>query len=272
MPELPEVETIRQRLRNGTAEHPSILRMTVRSGLLMWNRTLVEPDQDAFENEIAGQTITEIGRRGKYLIFQMDRSSLLIHLRMSGDIIVESDSEPTGPYHRVVLEFENRTRMAFTDPRKFGRAWFVPDPERIFAKLGPEPLDSEFTEEHFFHSLTTRKRLMKPLLLDQSVIAGLGNIYVDEALFLARIHPLQLSNRVDEDFSRRLYDAIRCVLQEGLYRNGASIDWVYRGGDFQNYFKVYRRTGEPCSICGTPIQRIIVSQRSTHLCPNCQRI
>lgn len=272
MPELPEVETIRRRLQNGTAEYPSLLGMRVRNGLLLWNRTLVEPDQGAFEKGITGQTITEIGRRGKYLIFRLDQASLLIHLRMSGDIVVESEFEPMGAYYRVVLEFENRTRMAFTDPRKFGRAWFVLDPERIFAKLGPEPLDNEYTWEQFFRSLKMHKRRLKPLLLDQSVIAGLGNIYADEALFRARLHPLQLTNRVDEDSARRLFEAIRCVLKDGLHRNGASIDWVYRGGDFQNYFEVYRRTGEPCRKCNTPIQRLIVSQRSTHICPKCQRI
>jgi formamidopyrimidine-DNA glycosylase len=116
------------------------------------------------------------------------------------------------------------------------------------------------------------KRQIKPLLLDQSFLAGLGNIYADESLNLARIHPLQRADRLTKAEARRLLASIRSVLAEGIRRNGASIDWVYRGGDFQNHFRVYQRTGQPCPRCGTPVERIVVGQRGTHFCPHCQTL
>ena len=118
--------------------------------------------------------------------------------------------------------------------------------------------------------LHQHRRQLKPLLLDQSFIAGLGNIYTDEALHLARLHPLQRSHWIDLEQAGRLWTAIRNVLQEGIQRNGASIDWVYRGGDFQNYFRVYQRTGQPCPVCATPVERTVIGQRSSHFCPQCQ--
>jgi formamidopyrimidine-DNA glycosylase len=117
-----------------------------------------------------------------------------------------------------------------------------------------------------------RKRQIKPLLLDQSFIAGMGNIYTDEALFLSRIHPLTRADQITSAQAEQLLENIRLVLKEGIIRNGASIDWVYRGGEFQNYFRVYQRTGQPCPVCGSPIERIVVGQRGTHFCPVCQEI
>ena len=136
--------------------------------------------------------------------------------------------------------------------------------------LGPEPLDADFTHIELHQKLLARRRQLKPLLLDQTFIAGLGNIYTDEALHLAGLHPLTISNTIDGPQSERLWFSIRQVLQDGIDRQGASIDWVYRGGDFQNYFRVYQRTGDPCPVCDTPIQRILVGQRGTHYCSNCQ--
>ncbi len=127
-----------------------------------------------------------------------------------------------------------------------------------------------FTASRFPHPSDCRKRQFKPLLLDQTFLAGLGNIYTDEALFLARLHPLKPSNSLTFEQSARLLASIREVLQEGIRHNGASIDWVYRGGDFQNHFRTYQRTGEPCPVCGAPIERILVGQRSSHFCPVCQ--
>ena len=140
----------------------------------------------------------------------------------------------------------------------------------VFARLGPEPLDGSLTGEILHQRLQNRKRQIKPLLLDQGFIAGLGNIYTDEALNLARIHPLTRANGLTRKQAEALLIAIRTVLAEGIRRNGASIDWVYQGGDFQNYFRVYQRTGEPCPVCGTSIQKIVVGQRGTHFCPVCQ--
>ena len=160
----------------------------------------------------------------------------------------------------------------FNDTRKFGRVWLLTDPQSILGRLGPEPLDEAFTAREFHTRLACRKRQLKPLLLDQTFLAGLGNIYTDEALFLAKLHPLSSSNALSQGQATRLLGTIREVLNEGILHNGASIDWVYRGGEFQNHFRVYQRTGEPCLVCGTPIERILVGQRSSHFCPVCQSV
>jgi len=136
--------------------------------------------------------------------------------------------------------------------------------------LGPEPLDETLTAEAFHRRLTVTHRALKPLLMDQRFLVGLGNIYADEALFYANLHPLRPAHTLTALEASRLLEAIRLVLQEGIRRNGASIDWVYRGGDFQNHFTVYGRAGQPCRRCGTPIQRLRIAQRSAHLCPRCQ--
>jgi formamidopyrimidine-DNA glycosylase len=190
---------------------------------------------------------------------------------MSGDLLVEPSGAPLAPHHRLTLDLEGDRRLAFNDPRKFGRAWLVTDPHTVVADLGPEPLGDAFTPQEFFEGLRARRRQMKPLLLDQTFLAGLGNIYADEALHLAKIHPLVLSSSLEYPDAERLWAAIRQVLEESITRQGASIDWVYRGGDFQNYFRVYQRTGKPCPVCGTPIERIVLGQRGTHFCPTCQR-
>jgi formamidopyrimidine-DNA glycosylase len=147
----------------------------------------------------------------------------------------------------------------------------VDDPEKVFADLGPEPLSDAFTAGWLHASLRSRKRLLKPLLLDQRFIAGLGNIYTDESLHRAKLHPLTRSDQVTKKQAERLWLAIRETLEEGIRRNGASIDWVYRGGEFQNHFRVYGRAGEACPVCGTKIQRMTVGQRGTHYCPKCQK-
>ena len=169
-----------------------------------------------------------------------------------------------------MLELEGEIQLVFNDARKFGRVWLVHDVNRVLGDLGPEPLDERLSQDEFYAHLNATHRQLKPLLLDQTFLAGLGNIYVDEALNLAKLHPLTHSNALTKAQSARLLDCIRLVLQEGIRRNGASIDWVYRGGDFQNYFRVYQRTGQPCPECGTLIARILVGQRGTHFCPHCQ--
>jgi formamidopyrimidine-DNA glycosylase len=272
LPELPEVETIRQNLRRGTPEAPSLLGRRAQGGQVLWERTLATPPAAEFGPRLAGQMLNEIDRRGKFLILHFDRDHLLVHLRMSGDLRVVPQEIQPGLYHRLWIDFDPDLRLAFSDARKFGRTWLVDDPDRVVGRLGPEPLDESFTAGDFYSRLHSRRRLLKPLLLDQSFLAGLGNIYTDEALHLARLHPLIRSDQVDEAQAQRLWAAIRQVLEEGILRNGASIDWVYRGGDFQNYFRAYQRTGKPCPECGAPIERLVVGQRGTHVCPNCQRV
>jgi formamidopyrimidine-DNA glycosylase len=167
---------------------------------------------------------------------------------------------------------DSPSHLIFNDTRKFGRVWLTADVDDVFGELGPEPLGDDFTARGLYESLHSRRRLLKPLLLDQTFLAGLGNIYTDEALNLARLHPLARSETITLKQAERLHDAIRSILQEGIRQNGASIDWVYRGGDFQNHFRVYDREGKPCPRCGTTIRRLLVGQRSTHICPKCQKV
>lgn len=270
MPELPEVETIAQTLRQGTNHTPGIVGLTILGAEVYWDRTIDEPDAGEFKRRVVGQQITAIGRRGKYLVFSLAKDTMLVHLRMSGDLLVGPANQSLADHVRVALTLSDDLQLAFNNPRKFGRIWLLADPERHFARLGPEPLDPNLTGEEFAGRLASRNRQLKPLLLDQAFIAGLGNIYVDEALYLAKLHPLTRSNTLDSDDAVKLLAAIREVLSEGIRRNGASIDWVYRGGDFQNYFHVYQQTDKPCQECGTSIHRIIVGQRGTHFCPVCQ--
>jgi formamidopyrimidine-DNA glycosylase len=272
MPELPEVETICRYLRDGTPTSPAILGFVISNAQVLWAHTLASPSVDEFSRRMPGQSITDISRRGKIVILTLSTDALLIHLRMSGDLLVEPGDVAPALHHRVLINFQNGMRLAFNDTRKFGRMWLVDKPQQVIGDLGPEPLDPGFTSDVLYWRLKARSRQLKPLLLDQSFLAGLGNIYVDESLNLARLHPLENSRQITEQQAVRLWNAIRQVLNMAILRNGASIDWVYRGGDFQNYFRAYDREGQPCLECGTPIQRIRVGQRGTHFCPQCQRI
>jgi formamidopyrimidine-DNA glycosylase len=274
MPELPEVETIARCLREGSAEQFSIIQHQIVKVKLLWRRTLATPEPSKLSSLLRGRTIAGIARRGKFLIFDLDGISLLIHLRMSGDLFVRSADAPLEKHDRLVLWLERagvRRQLAFNDTRKFGRVWVSREPETVLGLLGPEPLDETFTSDDFRKMLIGRKRQIKPLLLDQSFLAGLGNIYTDEVLHLAKLHPLRQSDSLKRYESVRLLSAIRSTLKEGIARNGASIDWVYRGGEFQNHFRVYGREGQPCPVCGTPITRLVVGQRGTHVCINCQK-
>ena len=270
MPELPEVETICNALRNGGRGGESVIGRRVEDSHLLWEGSLAEPTALEFRERILGQIVRDVGRRGKYIMMQFSDDTLLIHLRMSGDLVIEKQTEPVAPHHRMMLDLDGGIRLAFNDTRKFGRIWLVADPQVVVGNLGPEPLNGDFTPQVLHQRLQAHRRQLKPLLLDQSFIAGLGNIYTDEALHRARFHPLLISNTLDNSQSERLWSSIRQVLEEGIRRQGASIDWIYRGGDFQNYFTVYQRTGDPCPTCGAPIQRILVGQRGTHFCVNCQ--
>lgn len=278
MPELPEVETIARVLRDGSGDYQnSIIGCKITNAKLLWMRTLAVPGPDIFIQLVTGQKIISLTRRGKFLVFSLTDHTLLIHLRMSGDIRVEESLDNLGsirPYEkhdRLALVLNNGNRMVFNDTRKFGRAWLVQDPDEVTGNLGPEPLQDGLTSEMFYGMLQGRCRQLKPLLMDQHFLAGLGNIYTDEALYLAKLHPLLLSNHLSILEADRLLVSIRQVLSEGIRRNGASIDWVYRGGDFQNHFQVYGRTGSPCPDCGAQIERLVVGQRGTHICPVCQR-
>ncbi len=266
MPELPEVETIVRRMR------PEIMGRKITAADLCWERTLATPEPAHFKKSILGQSIASVDRRAKYIVVQLSADSLLIHLRMSGDILFREEGKVAHKHDRLLLGFDNGRYLAFNDMRKFGRVWLTPTPEDVLGKLGPEPLDEDFTAEIFYEKLQQHKRQIKPLLLDQYFLAGMGNIYTDEALHLAGLHPLAKSDLIERKQAQSLWRSIRKVLEEGITRNGTSIDWIYRGGDYQNYLQVYGRTDEPCFKCGTAIQKTVVGQRGTHFCPQCQRV
>jgi formamidopyrimidine-DNA glycosylase len=276
MPELPEVETIVRALQQGGREGPPVLGRRLQAANLLWDRTLAQPSAAEFVSRIPGQVVEGVSRRGKFIVIKLSQDVLLVHLRMSGDLRVEplqdKQAKPVSlqPHDRLVLTFADGLRLVFNDPRKFGRVWLVADPQPVLDGLGPEPLDPGFSTAQFHTKLQTHHRLLKPLLLDQAFLAGLGNIYTDEALHIAGLHPTRQADELDELQAQKLLQAIRQVLEEGIRRNGASIDWVYRGGSFQNSFHVYQRTGKPCPVCGTPIERLVVGQRGTHFCPVCQ--
>ncbi len=272
MPELPEVETIRKALQEGGREGPAIIGWQIKSIELLWNKTLVIPDVLTLRAEITGQRVQEIRRRAKFLDVVLDRHHLIFHLRMSGDIQVREAPIPAQKHDRFRITFDQPYQVIFNDPRKFGRIWFLSDPQELWAKLGPEPLDEVLTDEIFYQRLIQRRRQLKPLLMDQSFLAGMGNIYTDEVLFQAGLHPLQNSAEINREQAAYLLHAIRTQLKQGIERNGASIDWVYRGGSFQNTFLVYGKNGTNCSRCGTVIEKIMVGQRGTHFCPTCQQI
>ena len=270
MPELPEVETIARSLRDGGRGNSSILGSSITKVNIYWERSIACPSVSEFQKIVEGSSICSIGRRGKYVKFELSHGWLLIHLRMSGDLIVAGADAPTKAHDRVVFELRGNQKLVFNDARKFGRIWFVTDPSQVCAHLGIEPFDDNLTGDKFFELLHTRKTRIKSLLLDQSFLAGIGNIYADEALFLAAIHPLTQADQLTKKITEILLKSIRQVLQLGIDRNGASIDWVYRGGQFQNDFNVYQRSGEACRRCAIPIKKIVVGQRSTHFCPTCQ--
>jgi formamidopyrimidine-DNA glycosylase len=266
MPELPEVETIARALR------PELVGRKIVSASLFWARTLAAPSPAEFEERIVGQSIVDVGRRAKYISFQLTAFNLFFHLRMSGDLYIKDGADMPDKHDRLRLGLSDGRLLVFNDTRKFGRIWLVADADEVTGGLGPEPFDPSFTAQLLYDNLHQRHRQVKPLLLDQRFLAGLGNIYTDEVLHFSGLHPLRLSDTISAPEAEKLFHAIRTVLQSGIDHNGASFDWVYRGGSFQNYFRVYNRTGQPCPVCGTLIRRMVVGQRGTHFCPTCQVI
>jgi formamidopyrimidine-DNA glycosylase len=280
MPELPEVETIVRSLQNpkewlpserqSMRERPGVIGRQINSAALYWERTLAMPTPAEFLQQMKGQVIQKASRRGKFIVLTLDDGALLFHLRMSGDLRVEEQSAPVQTHDRLLLNFSDGLRLVFNDTRKFGRAWLVKDAQTVLSGLGPEPLEPTTSGLNLYQRWHGSSRAIKTLLLDQSILAGVGNIYSDEALFLAGIHPLTAGKELSIEDCECLLSAVRTVLKKGIENNGASIDWVYRGGGFQNHFKVYQRTGEACEVCGSPIQRLVIGQRSSHFCPVCQ--
>ncbi len=272
MPELPEVETIRRDLL------PSVTGRTITSAWVSEKAPrlvqLIAPAE--FERLLPGHRIEDVSRRGKYLIFNLDREMLwVVHLRMTGRLR-HSDSECEPDAHlRAKFSLDDGAWLCFSDVRKFGMMWLVDDWALVHSGLGPEPLDGEFETAAFASLLKRRAAPIKSLLLDQTVLAGIGNIYADEALFAAGIDPRKPANKVTRPKAERLHDAIIAVLHEALGDRGSSfrdyVDGRGNEGRHQLKVKVYQRTDQPCYTCGTPIRRVVVGGRSTHFCPGCQR-
>lgn len=274
MPELPEVETVRRSLREALRG-----RRIVEVTRIAWPRTIAAPPPEAFRELLRDRPVLDVDRRGKYVILRLDRDeALVVHLRMTGRLtIAPADAQPDAHTH-VALLLDDGRLLLFRDTRKFGRMWLL-DREGLALlehKLGPEPLDDALTAEEFRTLLRRRRGRLKPLLLDQSLIAGLGNIYVDEALWLGKLHPLRSVPSLDDSEVDALYSAIRTVLALAVDNRGTTFSdyrdgWGYRG-DNQQFLKVYDRAGQPCPRCGTPIERIVVGQRGTHVCSLCQQL
>lgn len=269
MPELPEVETVARSLR------PKVSGRKITSMRSTWPRHIDRPDVSEFTDRILGQTISGVSRRGKFLLFPLGGpDTLIIHLRMSGHLTVADPAEKVDKHTHTVFGLDDGQELRFRDTRKFGRVYLVADPDEVVGKLGPEPLDNEFTPEIFGGIIGGKKRLLKPFLLDQSMIAGIGNIYADEALFYAGLNPRRRTDSLDNNDIANLHQAIRHVLQLGIDREGASISSYLKPdgkkGNMQDEVRVFRRTGDPCFNCGEPIQRIVLGGRSTHFCEICQ--
>lgn len=275
MPELPEVETVRKGLEKLVSE------ATIESVDVYWDRIISGPiETTEFKRILMGEKIMEFDRRGKYIIIRFKQWALVSHLRMEGKYEVEESSAPLKKHTHVVFHLADGRDLRYLDVRKFGRMTLVPIGEEFTATgiklLGPEPTVETFDEAIFYKTLQTKKRAIKPLLLDQKIVAGLGNIYVDEALFLAKIHPLRTANSLQKNEVSLLHEAIIKVLGDAVEAGGTTIrtyqNALGEAGSFQVKLSVYGKKGLPCIRCGTPIEKIKVAQRGTHFCPNCQRL
>jgi formamidopyrimidine-DNA glycosylase len=275
MPELPEVETY---VRDLT---PLLHNCTVTGVTVLWPRIIAVPTVDEFMHAMIGQRFTSFGRRGKYMLLGLaSGDTLIIHLRMTGRVTVYTQPVMPDKHTHVVLDLAHSGQMHYQDSRKFGRLWLVANPTTVLHKLGEEPFAAAFDVNYLAAKLAGRNAVIKALLLDQAVVAGVGNIYADESLFRAGIHPTRPGNTLTRDELTKLHDAIRSVLTHAIERHGSSLgqssvqNYARPGGEageFQGEHKVFQRTGEPCLQCGQPIERIIITQRSTHFCPGCQQ-
>jgi formamidopyrimidine-DNA glycosylase len=294
MPELPEVETVARDLRG------LVVGARIVDARVSWLKTLRSQDEGAFIDAVAGRTIVGTSRRAKLVVLDLDGglsadrqplpddgAAITIHLKMTGQLFVVRAEQPEDPYVRLILSFEDGRELRFRDIRKFGRVGVARrDPAtgdlrgelggaRTFKGFGPEPLDPGFTARAFSRRLRARRGRLKPLLMDQSFVAGVGNIYADESLWAARLHPLRSAGSLRSGDASRLYRELVRILAEAVARRGSSIDDYTApegDGEMQERLQVYQRAGEPCHRCGRPIRRIVVGGRATHFCSWCQRL
>ena len=269
MPELPEVETVRRELALLVAGR------RICSVEPLWPKVLKDVTASEFNSILGGSLVTGLERRGKYLIFKTDRGhGFVIHFRMTGSLIAGQTDSDLPPYCRTVIKMDRGLSLFFVDPRKFGSIELLSNCETKLDKLGPEPLEDEFTPVWLEKIFKDRKASVKAVLLDQKNVAGIGNMYADEALFQARINPLVPAGNLRHDQVLRLHAAIRSVLNRAVERKGATVsDYTRPGGEAgqaQDDFCVAHRRGCRCPDCDSPIERIVVCQRGTYLCPVCQ--
>ncbi|HEV8429771.1 MAG TPA: bifunctional DNA-formamidopyrimidine glycosylase/DNA-(apurinic or apyrimidinic site) lyase [Pyrinomonadaceae bacterium] len=274
MPELPEVEHVVRALS------PLVIGRRILAAELNLKRIAPGISRPAFDRHLRNLLITDVGRRGKYILFKLESGQVLTtHLRMTGKFVSLTTDQSLPPYAHVIFYLDDDRRLVFCDMRQFGRMQIFKDPLRPpkeLQALAPEPLSDEFTEEYFLDTLSRSRRPLKHLLLDQTRVLGLGNIYAVEALFLAGVNPRKAANKLSKPRARKLYQAIRDVLQEAIDAGSTlKIDVADGNGSYfeapERFWRVYERAGEPCVRCGVRISRIVQGGRSTYYCPKCQK-
>jgi formamidopyrimidine-DNA glycosylase len=273
MPELPEVETTARGLRERIVGHK-----VVRVSGVDWPRMLPQTSEAELSAALERRKLISVGRRGKYLLIEFDKDRWLgIHRKMSGNLLLRPADAASEAHTHLEIEFDDRTLLRFVDPRKFGRVYLFRSSEEltdfVANHLGPDSL-IDLNAEVLAEKLRGRRGRIKPLLLDQAFLAGIGNLYADEALWEAKLHPLRTADSLSEDEITRLAIAIKQVLVLGIERRGTSFS-SYRAadgtpGENQDFLNAYGRESQPCPRCGTPISRILIGQRSSHFCPHCQ--
>lgn len=272
MPELPEVQTVVDTL------YPRVIDKEIIDVEVKRDELIANLGAEEFKNKLIGAKIENVRRRGKYIVIELDNGYYLVgHLRMTGYFFYAKKDSKVSEYDYIFFKFEGDDELRMGSKRKFTRIYLVDDLKDAgsLIKLGPEPLSDEFTLDRFKDMISSRRGKMKPLLLNQRFLAGLGNIYVDEALFLSKIHPLRTADTVNDEEVERLYHAIRKVLSDGIEHRGTT-KWDYvdasgESGTHQNYLMIYDKAGKECIECGTKIEKIRVGGRGTYFCPECQK-
>lgn len=274
MPELPEVEHVVRALS------PLVVGRRILAAQLNLKRIAPGITRPAFDRQLRNLLITGVGRRGKYILFKLESGQVLTtHLRMTGKFVSLTTDQSLPAYAHVIFYLDDERRLVFCDMRQFGRMQIFKDPLRPpkeLQALAPEPLSDDFTEQYFLDTLSRSRRPLKHLLLDQTRVLGLGNIYAVEALFLAGVNPMKAANKLSKPRARKLYKAIREILQEAIDAGSTlKIDLADGNGSYfeapERFWRVYERAGEPCVRCGTKIKRVVQGGRSTYYCPKCQK-
>ena len=274
MPELPEVETVRRGLQK-LVKNSQIKKVTV-----LYPKMIVG-DSQFFSQALAGQTLEDIDRRGKFLLLRFSNQMTVVsHLRMEGKYSVQAQGEPIAKHTHVIFDLADGRQLLYNDVRKFGRMQLIQTGSEMqvpsLMKLGPEPIAKDFKVADFYEALQKKKKAIKPALLDQNLVVGIGNIYADEVLWMSKIHPQTPCNHLTIEDAQVLHDNIIEELSMAIEAGGTTIrsytDAFQNIGGFQFELNAYQKTGQPCPRCQTPIERIVVAQRGTHFCPQCQQV